>query len=383
MRVDDKVLGRRSWHRPATPYEQYCDDQGIPIYRGMLGIKDVRELELGPWERLGGRGAVIDLDGMGGLTGSYVVEVPAGGALNPERHLYEEVFYVLEGSGTTEVWLDGDEDPQLLEWRRNTVFSVPLNAWHRLVNGTDEPALVLVASNAPPVMQLFDDVDFVFGTPYHFRRRYDRSADYFQAWTELGTDETTGRALNAGAVVPDVVDCEVPLSGQRGEGHRHFYIRLCGNFFRGHVAEYPVGRYSKTHAHEAGPVLVCLAGTGYTLTWPKSAGTTPWQDGKADLVRRQDYQPGGLVSAAPGGADWFHAHFATSKQPLRVMAWLGGYPQRTEGAPGSLVVSRNEDLKLGGNTIEYRDEDPMVRQIFQKELEASGVVYDMPDSLFE
>ena len=37
----------------------------------------------------------------------YVVEVPGAGALNAERHLYEEIYYVVEGRGTTEVWQDG------------------------------------------------------------------------------------------------------------------------------------------------------------------------------------------------------------------------------------------------------------------------------------
>jgi len=380
--VDEQILGHKSWGRPATPYEKFCDAQGVPVYRGMLGIYDARELELGYWERMGGRGAIIDLDGMGGLVGGYLIEVPAGGALEPERHLYEEVFFVLEGRGSTEVWIDGGST-QVFEWAKNSVFTAPLNTWHRLVNASAEPALVLVGTNAPPVMEIYDDLDFVFNNPHVFKGRYDGRADYFEAWSELRIDETTGRAINAGAVVPDVVNCEVPHSGQRGAGHKHFYIRLGGNFFRGHIAEYPAGRYSKTHAHEAGPALVCLSGEGYTLTWPKSAGTTPWKDGKSDLVRRQDYKAGGVVSAAPGGADWFHAHFATTTEPFRVMAWLGGYPKRTVGLPGSEVVSRNVDIKKGGNTIEYRDEDPEVREIFKRELAKNGAQFNMPDSAYE
>ena len=36
--------------------------------------------------------------------GSYVVEVPPGGALNIERHLYEKSRLVVDGRGSTEVW---------------------------------------------------------------------------------------------------------------------------------------------------------------------------------------------------------------------------------------------------------------------------------------
>jgi len=381
--VSEEILGKRRWLRPPTAYETFCDAQGVPVYRGLLGIRDVRELELGPWDRLGGRGAIIDLDGTGGLLGSYLVEVPAGGALNPERHLYEEVFYVLEGRGSTEIWVEDPDERQIMEWDRNTLFTAPLNTWHRIVNATNEPALLLVATNAPPVFELYRTTDFIFNTPYHFADRYDRNPKYFQAWSELAIDEVTGRAINAGAVVPDIVNAEAPVSGQRGAGHRHFYVRLGGNVFRGHIAEYPAGRYSKFHAHEAGPVLVCLAGEGFTLTWPKSAGTRPWESGLGHLVRRQDYRAGGIVSAAPGGSEWFHGHFAASKEPVRVMAWLGGYPRRIDVPLGAEVVSRNEDLKAGGNTIEYRDEDPEIRRIFKETLERNGAPFNMPADVYQ
>ena len=43
---------------------------------------------------------------------------------------------------------------------------------------------------------------------------------------------------------------------------------------------------------------------------------TPWKDGKADEVKRVDYEPVGMVSAAPGGARWYHQHFGASKEAL-------------------------------------------------------------------
>lgn len=44
-------------------------------------------------------------------------------------------------------------------------------------------------------------------------------------------------------------------------------------------------------------------------------------------------KPGGIVSAAPGDAGWFHGHFGASKEPLRVLAFLGGYPRRVKCIP--------------------------------------------------
>ena len=103
--------------------------------------------------------------------GLYVLEVPQGASTTPERHLYEEVFVVLEGSGHTEVWVEGSVH-DTVEWRRNTVFTVPLNAMHTHVADQHGPAVLLCGNNAPPVMQLYRSSEFVFCTEFHFAERY-------------------------------------------------------------------------------------------------------------------------------------------------------------------------------------------------------------------
>ena len=62
--------------------------------------------------------------------GCYVVEVPRRGALNPEKHMYEEIYFVVEGRGTTEVWLEGDTKRHVFEWQKGSMFSIPMNAMH-------------------------------------------------------------------------------------------------------------------------------------------------------------------------------------------------------------------------------------------------------------
>jgi quercetin dioxygenase-like cupin family protein len=295
--------------------------------------------------------------------------------------MYEEVVYVLEGRGATEIWTPSKARKQIFEWQPGSVFSPPLNAYHRILNGSSAPALLLSANSGPPIMELFRSARFVFDCDFEFGDRYSADGRYFDP-TVLTAEQVSGRAIYEGALLPDAVHCELPLDGQRGEGHRHFFVRLSGNFFSGFVASYPAGRYSKTHAHESGPILLCLAGRGYTLTWPRAAGTTPWKDGNGSAVIRQDYGPGGVVSAAPGGSDWFHAHFGTARDGLRVLAFLGAYPPRVFGAPGDDVAGMNMDIRKGGGTIEYRDEDPAIRDIFRRELDLSGASFDMPSRLF-
>src|ERR1700692_4748153 len=128
----NKRAGFGKFARPKTPYDLFMESEGVPIYRD-IGVSKVQNLPLAPWKRLGGKGSYIQLHGTEGLWGSYVVEVPGAGALNPERHMYEEIFLVVEGRGTTEIWTDKQTKPRSFEWQRGSMFSVPMNTWHRIV----------------------------------------------------------------------------------------------------------------------------------------------------------------------------------------------------------------------------------------------------------
>src|ERR671938_1562415 len=128
--TDNKTrAGLGKFLRPNTPYDNFMEAQEIPIYRE-IGVRRVQDLPRKPWKRLGGSGTYIQLLGTEGLWGCYVVEVPGAGALNPERHMYEEIMVVVEGRGTTEIWTDGQPKPHTFEWQRGSMFSVPLNTWH-------------------------------------------------------------------------------------------------------------------------------------------------------------------------------------------------------------------------------------------------------------
>jgi len=70
---------------------------------------------------------------------------------------------VVEGRGTTEVWQEGGEK-QIFEWQKGSLFAIPLNAYHRIVNAASTPALLLAGTSAPNVMNLFDSrrmIDFI------------------------------------------------------------------------------------------------------------------------------------------------------------------------------------------------------------------------------
>jgi hypothetical protein len=113
----DKMAGLGKFARPAMPYDQFMESEGVPIYRD-IGVRTVLDLPMKPWKRLGGRGSYIQLFGTEGLWGMYVVEVPPGGALNIEHHVYEKIVLVVEGRGSTEVWQEGNAKKQHFEWQK-------------------------------------------------------------------------------------------------------------------------------------------------------------------------------------------------------------------------------------------------------------------------
>lgn len=369
--------------RPKTPYDVYMEEQGIPIYRE-IGVRRVQDLPRKPWKRMGGNGTFIQLLGTEGLWGCYVVEVPGAGALNAERHLYEEMYLVVDGRGSTEVWTEGNGKKLTFEWQRGSLFSIPINASHRIVNATRSPALLLAGTTAPNAMNLYSNTDFIFNCPYNFKDRFDPTDDYYKPREEIEPDPLRGLAMRQTNIIPDIIGCELPLDNRRSPGYRRIEPHMTGNNFYLWIGQHENGRYSKAHAHGSAAVLICLTGKGYTYTWPANLGQTPWKDGKGEFVRRQDYEPVGMVSAAPMGGNWFHAHFGTSKEPLRLTAWFGpNAPGRERGRPGEQHIDYGAiDIKEGGSAIPYYDEDPYLRKEYEATLKQEGIVSRMEESLY-
>ncbi len=370
----EKRAGFGTFKRPVTPYDAFMESEGIPIFRG-LGVRRVQDLPMQPWKRVGGRGSYIQLYGTEGKWGCYIVEVPGAGALNVEKHLYEKIFYVVEGRGSTEVWLEESGKKQIFEWQAGSMFSIPVNTYHRIVNASSSPALLLAGTTAPNLMNLLNNVGAIFDSSYKFQDRFSTDADFYKYKEDVEADPVRGLAMRRTNFIPDIVNCDLPLDNRRSPGYRRIEPFMTGNSFYLWIAQHENGRYSKAHAHTSAAVLICLKGKGYTYTWPERAGVTPFKDGKGDQVQRIDYEPVGLVSAAPGGARWYHQHFGVSKEPLRLTAWFGPHsPGREPGPPGEKHTDyTGMDIPEGGTSIPYWMEDPHITQEYMDTLKREGV----------
>ncbi len=359
-----------------TAYVKWMKREGIPIVEG-FGVEDVRTIELAPWPRLGGKGAFIQLYGMEGVTGMYLGEIALGRSAEAERHCYEEVICILQGHGATEVWQE-DGRKQMFEWGPWSLFSPPLNSWHRLVNGGREPVKFLAVTNAPLIMDVFHNAEFVFNCPFLFVDRYQAEEEFFGVGTKRYRDGLQN--IWESNFFPNIKELRTDEQALKGAGVKITQFELSGNSLIGHFADWPVGRYHKAHYHGPGAVLLILQSRGYVLLWPKDAGTQPYQSGHPDQVVRVEWKEGS-VYCPPG--EWFHQHFNLGPVPARQLAVRYGSKHHPIGF--KIGAKRQEDgiyidVKRGGTLIEYEDEDPQIRGDYEARLKNEGIAPQMPDA---
>ena len=279
-------------------------------------MDDLRTVEVKPWARLDCLGTYINLDGAGDTNGAYVAEIEPGKRMAPERHIFEKNIYVLEGRGATLV----GEDPNSrtsFEWKRGSVFSIPINVWHQHMNGSGSEAARFVAvTTAPLTMNLFHNEGFIFNNPYVFEDRIG-NPKHFQGEGRMWT-ATTGRT-NAWETnfVPDIETFTTFSWKERGAGGAHIKFELADQTQTAHVSQFPVGTYKKAHRHGPGAHVIIIKGEGYSLLWPSHGSPH-------DGMERVDWKPGSLV-VPPNG--WFHQHFNGGATPARYLAFPVGQPE--------------------------------------------------------
>lgn len=357
-----------------TPYFKWMAAEGLPIIHGH-GVEDVRELDLAPWPRMGGKGCFVQLYGMEGVTSGYISEIPGGGALKPEKHLYEEVICILNGRGATEIWQEGGSK-RIFEWGPYSLFAPPLNTWHRLINGSREPVKFVAVTNASLIMDNFHSVDFVFNCPYQFSDRYQGEEDFFSVGKkryELGMQHIWETNY-----IPDIRSVRLDTREAKGAGVQITQFEASGNSLVGHLSEWPEGRYHKAHYHGSGAVLLGLQSSGYVLLWSKELGSQPFKNGRGDEVVQINWREGSIY-CPPNG--WYHQHFNTGPSKARHLAVRQGSKLYPLGL--RLPAKRQEDgvyltAKQGGTLIDYEEEDPEVRRRYEAALKHSGLASQMP-----
>ena len=162
-----------------TPYTRWVKSEGLDLISSTY-VQNLHTVELKPWARRGGRGVFMNHEASRTSNDCYVCEIPPGKTLAPQRQLFEETIMILSGRGSTTVWNDAGQRITF-EWKAGALFAIPLNclapALQRL--GPRARRASSSVTNAPIVINLYEDLDFIFGTKYDFKGRFNGEPDYF------------------------------------------------------------------------------------------------------------------------------------------------------------------------------------------------------------
>jgi quercetin dioxygenase-like cupin family protein len=365
-----------------TPYEQWIETEGVPVHTG-FSVADVRAAELKPWKRLGAKGAIINLEGAEATDGAYLCEIDPSASSNPQRYMFEESIFVLDGEGETTVWHE-NRPKQTFKWKKGTLFSPPLNTWRIHKNTGRVQARFISVTDLPLVMDLYHNADFIFNNDFVFRDRYDNQPDYFtinQSKMKIAGSAATFGEGEKGAVgvldtglIPDLNELQLYAARARGLKNKSAEVILSDNSMQTHVSEFEVGTYKRAHRHGPGSHVLSMGGVGYTLMW-----TSVSKYSESPKKVRVDWKEGTLFVPPDR---WFHQHFNTGENSAKYMAttWIGGkYWVKGMGGGGRTHRLNTVPFHAGGNMIDYSDEDPIIREMFDADLKKHGVRPRMPE----
>jgi len=343
------------------PYLAWAEGEGVPITED-FGI-DLTKVPVKPWARMGTDGGIVHLKGRGDFIAMFVLDLPPGGKSDPQKHVYEEVVYVLSGHGSTAIETS-DGKRHSFEWGPKSLFALPLNCRYQHFNSSGrERARLCSTHNLPTMLNLFHNEAFIFDNNHAFMDR--QGAPGFFAGEGNFVPVRPGRNMWETNFIPDLAGFELKAWADRGAGGSSMMFILAEGTMHAHSSQMPVGTYKKAHRHGADFHVFAVTGHGYSLLW---------YDGEKDFVR-VDWQHG-VVFAPPD--QMFHQHFNTAPHPARYLAVAMGslrYPFTADKK--RVFMGMDVSVKDGGCQIEYQDQDPRIHKIYLQELAKHGVTSGM------
>jgi len=302
-KVMEKVGPTMSRVRPTnTPYERWFAKarQEIPTFEGLV-IQDARTEPLKPWIGPGVNGLYIKMADYQ-ITDGWILEIPAKGQTNPQRHMFEAGMYFFGGPGHIIIQQE-QKQPLRIDFDYRSLYSIPLNVRYQLFNDSDKPVRVVAVTSFPFVINSTNNIEFVFNNPFEFRDRYDAEEDYSLRNEHPWENHTITN------VVPDALEFELDEYDHRGNGSTNMHWDMSGNtMLELHVSEIPTQAYKKAHRHSSDAFILLLSGEGYSLTWPEGR--------YEDRVGVNWHE--GTIFVPP--IYWYHQHLNPGRESARYLA---------------------------------------------------------------
>lgn len=340
-----------------SPHFLWAKSLGLPIIQGYY-IEDARTVELGWWEERKCYTAFVMLSGQEGTGEMRITEIPPGETLPPLKFALDELVYVLSGSGLTTVW-EGDKS-HTFEWHDRSMFLLPRNQTHQLANARGDQPVRLVHYNFLPTALAGIPYPELFFNNENFLPIKEQGIEADLYSTATSAPSTTGAVLWWGNFFPDMAkwDKLADLS-ERGAGGSTVAMQFPHSPHFAHMSVIPMQRYKKGHRHGPGFAIVIPGGEGFSIMWKDEDAekiAVPWHEASIFIPPNR----------------WFHQHFNTGTIPARYLAL---HPP-VQFAYDEKHENRNR------NQIEYVDEDPMIRKMFEEELGKHGLESTMPDEAY-
>jgi hypothetical protein len=346
----------RRIRRPSA-YEEWIATLGLPILRGYF-LDDIRTCEVGWWEERQCSTAIVVMAGQEGTAEVRVSEIPPGKTTTPVKFALDELVYVAEGRGLTNVWAEG-HPMKTFEWQKHSLFMLPRGYTHSYSNTRgDQPARLLQYNALPRMMDGRPDPEFYFqSNVVDLNIAYGDDQAFSEAKVvRVSEEEQRGGAYWLGNFFPNMRSWEslVPNKG-RGAGGQVVWIRFPHSRMWNHMSVFGTQTYKKAHRHGPGTLIVIPEGEGFSYMWPEGGEKIyiPWHEAS--------------VFVPPNG--WFHQHFNVSDHDDRYLAFH---------APGR----SNYTYEDPSDQIEYWQEDPLMRQTFEKRLAEIGIKSIMPEECY-
>jgi hypothetical protein len=343
--------------RGPLPYDQWAESLGLPIHTGYY-IEDARKLEVAPWPEMGCNAAFIKMTGMAGVCDARITEIPPGGTTAAYQFALDETVFVADGHGLATVWADG-VDKKTFEFGPRSLFVLPRGAYRQFSNARgDQPARLIINTFMPVGMSLIPDPAYFFNNPYQDAALLEGDENELYS---VASRQPGGRGANwYGNFFTDLASWNglVPHR-QRGGGGHVVDIRFPHSEMGGHMSVFPPGTYKKAHRHGPGVFIIIPAGEGFSIMWPEGGEkvVVPWHECSMFVPPNR----------------WFHQHFNVSVEPARYLALS---PLRQVRGIGDRTDGRLADQ------VEYPDEEPWIRTMFEDELGKRGLGSLMPDEVY-
>ncbi len=337
--------------RPKPFFETWQQGEGIPVH-DVFYVDDMMAVELGDWDRLGCKGAFVNLADPF-LTSAIIIEIAPGAKTTPVRHMFETWCFVVDGEGETFIEQEGSPTNSI-PWGKRSLFGPPLNTtYHHVNQSRDKPARILMVTNAPLTMNLYHNERFVFDNAFVFDDRYKGENSYFN-----GESDYLGGRVTKINLIPDTLAFRLINWKDRGFAAKSFHMSMSEHTMACHLSEFEVGTYKKCHRHGPGAHVIILAGQGYSMLWKEG-----------DEPTRVDWNENSLFAPPEW---WFHQHFNTGAEPARYLALRRG------GSPEHPIRLGMTGGGGGPDQIEYEQEAAWVYDTYLESLKKNGVEIRQP-----